>query len=79
MPGRAHGLPNVDSVFTWVRLTQRVPDVPLVSGMSATATIKEEAVAADGRPWVARALAAVESRWSVSARPRTVHRKEQRN
>jgi multidrug resistance efflux pump len=44
------GLPNVDPVFTWVRLAQRVPvriritnvpaGVPLVSGMTATVTIR---------------------------------------
>jgi hypothetical protein len=44
------GLPNVDPVYTWVRLAQRVPvriritdvpaGVPLVSGMTATATIR---------------------------------------
>jgi len=44
------GLPNVDPVYTWVRLAQRVPvriaidhvppDVPLVSGMTATVTIR---------------------------------------
>jgi RND family efflux transporter MFP subunit len=43
------GLPNVDPVYTWVRLAQRVPvririthvpdGVPLVSGMTATVTI----------------------------------------
>src|ERR1700759_1024361 len=42
------GLPNVDPVYTWVRLAQRVPvrvlidavpsGVPLVSGMTATIT-----------------------------------------
>jgi multidrug resistance efflux pump len=47
-PG-AQGLPNVDPVYTWVRLAQRVPvririthvpaGVPLVSGMTATVTI----------------------------------------
>ena len=45
----AQGLPNVDPVYTWVRLAQRVPvrvaidqvppGVPLVSGMTATVTI----------------------------------------
>ncbi|SEN94775.1 HlyD family secretion protein [Bradyrhizobium sp. OK095] len=45
------GLPNVDPIYTWVRLAQRVPvrvaidtvppDVPLVSGMTATVTIRE--------------------------------------
>ena len=49
------GLPNVDPVYTWVRLAQRVPvrikithvpsGVPLVSGMSATVTIRDEATA----------------------------------
>ncbi len=44
------GLPGVDPVFTWVRLAQRVPvriritevpaGVPLVSGMTATVTIR---------------------------------------
>jgi hypothetical protein len=43
------GLPNVNPVYTWVRLAQRVPvriritdvpaGVPLVSGMTATVTI----------------------------------------
>lgn len=43
------GLPNVDAVYTWVRLAQRIPvriaidqlpsGVPLVSGMTATVTI----------------------------------------
>jgi RND family efflux transporter MFP subunit len=43
------GLPNVDPVFTWVRLAQRVPvriaidkvpsGVPLVAGMTATVTV----------------------------------------
>jgi multidrug resistance efflux pump len=70
----AQGLPNVNPVFTWVRLAQRVPvriaidhvppGIPLVSGMSATVTIKEEAVSADGRSWLDRAIAAVETRLS---------------
>ena len=44
------GLPNVDAVYTWVRLAQRVPvrvfidtvpaGVPLVSGMTATVTVR---------------------------------------
>ena len=43
------GLPNVDAVYTWVRLAQRIPvrvaiddvpqGVPLVSGLTATVTI----------------------------------------
>jgi RND family efflux transporter MFP subunit len=49
-PG-TQGLPNVDPVYTWVRLAQRVPvriritdvpaGVPLVSGMTATVTIRD--------------------------------------
>ena len=45
------GLPNVDPIYTWVRLAQRVPvriaidkvpnGVPLVSGMTATVTIRQ--------------------------------------
>ena len=45
------GLPSVDPVYTWVRLAQRVPvriritdvpvGVPLVSGMTATVTIRD--------------------------------------
>jgi RND family efflux transporter MFP subunit len=49
------GLPNVDPIYTWVRLAQRVPvrieitnvpeGVPLVAGMSATVTVrKKEAI-----------------------------------
>jgi RND family efflux transporter MFP subunit len=48
-PG-TQGLPSVDPVYTWVRLAQRVPvririthvpaGVPLVSGMTATVTIR---------------------------------------
>src|SRR4051794_5650411 len=47
----AQGLPNVDAVYTWVRLAQRIPvriaiervppGIPLVSGMTATVTILE--------------------------------------
>src|SRR5262249_40014169 len=45
------GLPNVDPVYTWVRLAQRVPvriaidnvppGLPLVSGLTATVTIRD--------------------------------------
>ena len=45
------GLPNVDPVYTWVRLAQRVPvriaidnvptGVPLVSGLTATVTVRD--------------------------------------
>lgn len=47
----AQGLPNVDPIYTWVRLAQRLPvrvaidavpaGVPLVSGMTATVTIRD--------------------------------------
>src|SRR5262249_56901195 len=68
------GLPNVNPVFTWVRLAQRVPvriaidqvppGIPLVSGLSATVTIEEETVGADSRSWLGRAIAEVETRLS---------------
>ena len=52
MPHQQHkGLPNVDAIYTWVRLAQRVPvhvqivSVPkgvlLVAGMTATVTIRK--------------------------------------
>jgi multidrug resistance efflux pump len=69
----AQGLPNVDPVFTWVRLAQRVPiriaidsvppSVPLVSGMTATVTITD-AISTNSRPWLDRAIAAAENRLS---------------
>ena len=56
------GLPNVDPVYTWVRLAQRVPvrvavdnvpqGVPLVSGMTATVTIRP--ATDDHRNWFDR-------------------------
>src|SRR6516165_4439666 len=65
------GLPNVNPVYTWVRLAQRVPvriaidsvppGIPLVSGMTATVTVND-AGAADDRPWPARAAAEIEAR-----------------
>jgi len=68
------GLPNVNPVYTWVRLAQRVPvrvaidyvpaGIPLVSGLTATVTIKEEAGDAGGQSWPARAIAAIETRLS---------------
>jgi RND family efflux transporter MFP subunit len=55
------GLPNVDPVYTWVRLAQRVPvrisidnvppGVPLVSGMTATITILEAAGSGQRSKW----------------------------
>ena len=57
------GLPNVDPVYTWVRLAQRVPvrisidtvpaGVPLVSGMTATVTVRA-APENDHRSWLDR-------------------------
>lgn len=59
----AQGLPNVDPVYTWVRLAQRVPvriaikevprDVPLVSGMTATVTVRSTP-SAEGKTWIDR-------------------------
>jgi multidrug resistance efflux pump len=70
----AQGLPNVNPVFTWVRLAQRVPvrvaidhvppGVPLVSGLTATVTIEEEAASASGRSWLELAIAEVRTRLS---------------
>jgi RND family efflux transporter MFP subunit len=52
------GLPNVDPVYTWVRLAQRVPvriaidkvppGVPLVSGLTVTVTIRNGKVGESG-------------------------------
>src|SRR6185295_3689196 len=54
----AQGLPNIDPIYTWVRLAQRVPvrlpiymvpaGVPLVSGMTATVTIRQPAASGHG-------------------------------
>ena len=72
--GGAQGLPNVNPVYTWVTLAQRVPvriaidhvppGVPLVSGLTATVTIKAEPVGADGRSWLDRAVTEVATRLS---------------
>ena len=55
------GLPNVDPVYTWVRLAQRVPvriaidnvppGVPLVSGLTATVTIRNGNDGRSGTFW----------------------------
>jgi RND family efflux transporter MFP subunit len=55
------GLPSVDPVYTWVRLAQRVPvririthvpaGIPLVSGMTATVTIRD-AEARESGSWL---------------------------
>jgi len=70
------GLPNVNPVFTWVRLAQRVPvriaidhvpaGIPLVSGMSATVTIKAQAAGpiTPSSSWLGRAAGQVETRLS---------------
>jgi hypothetical protein len=62
------GLPNVNPVYTWVRLAQRVPvririthvpaGVPLVSGMTATVTILD-AEAREGGGWLRRRSASL--------------------
>ena len=54
------GLPNVDPVYTWVRLAQRVPvriaidnvppGVPLVSGLTATVTIVHDSAVESETP-----------------------------
>jgi RND family efflux transporter MFP subunit len=79
----AQGLPNVDPVYTWVRLAQRVPvriaidevppGVPLVSGTTATVTIRD-ASQVDNRTWFERATSVVMTSLSdlvngVSSRP----------
>jgi RND family efflux transporter MFP subunit len=63
------GLPNVDPVYTWVRLAQRVPvririthvptGVPLVSGMTATVAIRD-AGAQESNAWLRERLARLE-------------------
>jgi len=60
------GLPSVDPVYTWVRLAQRVPvriritdvppGVPLVSGMTATVTIRRDDAPAS-TTWLGTGLA----------------------
>jgi multidrug resistance efflux pump len=82
----AQGLPNVDPVYTWVRLAQRVPvriaidsvpsGVPLVSGMTSTVTLRDESSRKDVSG-LYRALAAVGTSLShiiggVSPRPHCI-------
>jgi len=60
------GLPNVNPVYTWVRLAQRVPvririthvpaGVPLISGMTATVTIRD-AEAQESGGWLRQRFA----------------------
>jgi len=62
-PG-TQGLPNVNPIYTWVRLAQRVPvrvaidyvpeGVPLVSGMTATVTVRPS-TDTSGKSWLGRA------------------------
>jgi len=62
-PG-TQGLPNVNPIYTWVRLAQRVPirvvidhvpdGVPLVSGLTATVSVHPSADTA-GKSWFGRA------------------------
>lgn len=62
------GLPNVDPVYTWVRLAQRIPvrvaidkvppGVPLVSGMTATVTVRDE-TPGDASGWFAHSRASI--------------------
>jgi multidrug resistance efflux pump len=65
------GLPNVDPVYTWVRLAQRVPvririthvpaGVPLVSGMTATVTIRDTETREGGGWWFANLVERLKS------------------
>jgi RND family efflux transporter MFP subunit len=65
------GLPNVDPVYTWVRLAQRVPvriritdvpaGVPLVAGMTATVTIRG-AEARESGGWLRQRFASLADR-----------------
>ena len=65
------GLPNVDPVYTWVRLAQRVPvriritdvppGVPLVSGMTATVSVLDLGREPEG-PWWRQRLDALQDR-----------------
>ncbi len=71
-PG-AQGLPNVDPVYTWVRLAQRVPvriaidkvppGMPLVSGMTGTVTLRDKSNLG-GQTWFYRAKAAIGASFS---------------
>jgi hypothetical protein len=71
-PG-AQELTNVNPVYTWVRLAQRMPvriaidrvppGIPLVSGMTATATNKD-ATGPEDRTWLGPAISAIETRLS---------------
>jgi len=72
------GLPNVDPVYTWVRLAQRVPvririthvpaGVPLVSGMTATVTIRDTETRESGG-WLRQRFANLVDRLTGVGRP----------
>jgi multidrug resistance efflux pump len=79
----AQGLPNVDPVYTWVRLAQRVPvriaidkvppGIPFVSGTTATVTIRDDSQV-EKQTWFDRAKAVLATSLSdvtsgVSPRP----------
>ncbi|MBV8282855.1 MAG: HlyD family secretion protein [Candidatus Eremiobacteraeota bacterium] len=74
------GLPSVDAVYTWVRLAQRVPvriaitdvppGVPLVSGLTATVTIRD-AEAREGDSLFRRLHALVDRLRDVLHRPQS--------
>lgn len=71
-PG-TQGLPNVDPIYTWVRLAQRVPirivitdipaGVPLISGLTATITVRDSTVSASS-DWFAKRWLSVADRFS---------------
>jgi multidrug resistance efflux pump len=82
----AQGLPNVDPVYTWVRLAQRVPvrigidrvppGMPLVSGMTGTVTLRDDSHAEE-KTWLYRAKAVLRTSLShviggVSPQPRCI-------
>jgi RND family efflux transporter MFP subunit len=82
----AQGLPNVDPVYTWVRLAQRVPvriaidrvppGMPLVSGMTGTVTLRDDSHAEE-TTWLYRAKAVLRTSLShiiggVSPQPRCI-------
>jgi multidrug resistance efflux pump len=82
----AQGLPNVDPVYTWVRLAQRVPvrigidrvppGMPLVSGMTGTVTLRDDSHAEE-KTWLYRAKAGLRTSLShiiggVSPQPRCI-------
>jgi multidrug resistance efflux pump len=79
----AQGLPNVDPVYTWVRLAQRIPiriaiddvppGVPLVSGTTATVMIRD-ASRFESQDWLVHAVSVFTTSLSdvisgVSSRP----------